>query len=283
MLFWLCAAAAESPRLPAHPRLTVGGPSSWPPLLQVPPVTGAAAVSPDVPDATGTTHAAHRRAALAEPLPYDPVVQAVAADLALDAALLHAVIRTESGHNPKAVSRRGAIGLMQVMPQTGARFGHRRLADPKVNVLAGATYLRWLLEKFDDDLELALAAYNAGEGAVLRHGRRMPPYQETREYVRKVMSGYRELAGEAAAQALAGPNGGAGQPGGAAQMMGSAVTGPVRAQSADAGREVAPDAWQWLQRLGGLWLRGEAVGEGRQGKPGGSGDPVSPQALPGTV
>ncbi|BDD91089.1 hypothetical protein PanNE5_05290 [Pandoraea sp. NE5] len=126
-------------------------------------------------------------------LPFDAVVQRAAQVASVDAALLHAIIDTESGYDPQAVSVRGAIGLMQVLPRTGARFGVRRLEDPAENVRAGASYVRWLLARFDGDLTLALAAYNAGEGAVLRYGRQIPPFPETQNYVRKVMAGYARL------------------------------------------------------------------------------------------
>ncbi|MDN4572315.1 peptidoglycan N-acetylmuramoylhydrolase [Pandoraea cepalis] len=126
-------------------------------------------------------------------LPFDAVVQRAAQVASVDAALLHAIIDTESGYDPQAVSVRGAIGLMQVMPRTGERFGVRRLEDPAENVRAGASYIRWLLARFDGDLTLALAAYNAGEGAVLRYGRQIPPFPETQNYVRKVMAGYARL------------------------------------------------------------------------------------------
>lgn len=116
--------------------------------------------------------------------------------------LLKAVIATESGFNANAVSPRGAIGLMQLMPETAARFGVRsgrdqtleqRLTDPRTNLHAGARYLAWLIKTFDGELDLALAAYNAGEGAVLRAGRQIPNFRETRDYVRKVTQLHQNL------------------------------------------------------------------------------------------
>jgi hypothetical protein len=105
--------------------------------------------------------------------------------------LLLAVMHAESGFNPKARSPVGAIGLMQIMPPTGARYGVRHsLADPLNNIDVGARYLRDLLKLFDGNKELAVAAYNAGEGAVMKYGRRIPPYAETRAYVPKVMGLY---------------------------------------------------------------------------------------------
>ena len=106
-------------------------------------------------------------------------------------ALLLAVMHAESHFNPNARSPVGAIGLMQVMPPTGARYGVRRgLSDPLTNIDVGARYLKDLLLLFKGDEELAVAAYNAGEGAVMKYGRRIPPYPETRAYVPRVMRLY---------------------------------------------------------------------------------------------
>ena len=101
--------------------------------------------------------------------------------------LLHAVVAVESGFDPKAVSRKGAMGLMQLMPATARRFNVADPFDPRQNLAGGATYLKWLLGKFDGDVELALAAYNAGENAVIRAGFKIPPYDETRAYVPRVL------------------------------------------------------------------------------------------------
>lgn len=131
-------------------------------------------------------------------LPYKavrPWLREAAAETGVDYELLKAVVATESGFDPKAVSHRGAIGLMQLIPDTAVRFGVKakadatvaqQLTDPRTNIRAGARYLAWLLRRFDGRTELALAAYNAGEGAVDRAGRRIPPYPETRHYVSKV-------------------------------------------------------------------------------------------------
>ncbi|NML44483.1 lytic transglycosylase domain-containing protein [Ramlibacter sp. G-1-2-2] len=117
----------------------------------------------------------------------DEVVKAVASDVGVPAVLLHAVIQAESSYEQGAVSPKGAIGLMQVMPETARRFGVADLNDIRSNVLAGATYLKWLMDYFDGRLELALAGYNAGEQAVVRAGRQVPAYPETRAYVRRVL------------------------------------------------------------------------------------------------
>jgi len=123
-----------------------------------------------------------------------PIIDAAAREHALPPSLLHAVIAVESGYNPRAVSKAGAKGLMQLMPETGSRFGARDLFDATQNVRAGAQYLKWLLGTFDGDMALALAGYNAGENAVMRYGNKIPPYRETQEYVPKVLAVYKQLS-----------------------------------------------------------------------------------------
>jgi soluble lytic murein transglycosylase-like protein len=118
-----------------------------------------------------------------------PMVDEAARAANMDSALLMAVIDVESGGNPQAVSPKGATGLMQLMPDTGARHGASNLFDPRQNIAAGARYLRQLMRQFGD-LQLALAAYNAGEGAVQKYGRQIPPYAETMSYVPRVMGRY---------------------------------------------------------------------------------------------
>lgn len=105
----------------------------------------------------------------------------------VDVALLHAVISAESGYNPTAVSHKGAVGLMQLMPETARRYGVENSFDPVQNIRGGTKYLSYLLQLFDNDIELALAAYNAGENTVIRHGNNVPPFRETLGYVSKVM------------------------------------------------------------------------------------------------
>lgn len=105
----------------------------------------------------------------------------------VDAALLHAVISAESGYNPTAVSHKGAVGLMQLMPETARRYGVENSFDPAQNIRGGAQYISYLLQLFGNNIELALAAYNAGENAVIRHGYSIPPYRETLGYVPKVL------------------------------------------------------------------------------------------------
>lgn len=119
-----------------------------------------------------------------------PLVNKAASAADIDTALLMAVIDVESGGNPQAVSPKGATGLMQLMPGTGARHGAKNLFDPRQNLAAGARYLRQLMRQFGD-VQLALAAYNAGEGAVQKYGGQIPPYAETMSYVPKVIDRYR--------------------------------------------------------------------------------------------
>ncbi len=120
---------------------------------------------------------------------YDEMIRHVAARHRVDANLIKAVIRVESDFSPHAVSPKGALGLMQLMPGTARRHQVRRVFDPTANVEGGTKHLRYLLDRYRGNLKLALAAYNAGEGAVDRY-RGVPPYRETQDYVRRVL-GYR--------------------------------------------------------------------------------------------
>ena len=105
-------------------------------------------------------------------------------------ALLHAVITIESAYDPNAISRAGAVGLMQLMPATAKRYGVTNRRNPSANLSGGTRYLKDLLLRFDSNLELALAGYNAGENAVEKFGNRIPPFEETQNYVRKVLKLY---------------------------------------------------------------------------------------------
>jgi soluble lytic murein transglycosylase-like protein len=134
---------------------------------------------------------------LARSAQYDGVIRGAAKDATIQAALLRAVIVVESGFNPRAVSKKGAIGLMQLQPATAKRYGVKDIYDPEQNVRAGAHYLKDLLARFDSNLELALAAYNAGEEAVERYGRHVPPFRETLAYVPSVMKVYQRLMDQA--------------------------------------------------------------------------------------
>ena len=108
----------------------------------------------------------------------------------VDPLLLYSVMHQESSFKSGAISPKGARGLMQLMPGTAARYGVTNIFDPKQNIEGGARYLRFLLDRFDGDLSLALAGYNAGEGAVEKYGWRIPPYSETQEYVRRISRRY---------------------------------------------------------------------------------------------
>ena len=107
----------------------------------------------------------------------------------VDPRFIHAVIKQESRYDPKAVSHVGAQGLMQMMPATAKRFGLKNPFDANANVAAGTKYLKWLLKRFDGDVSLALAGYNAGEGAVDKY-KGVPPFGETQNYVKKIVSNY---------------------------------------------------------------------------------------------
>jgi len=124
---------------------------------------------------------------------YSPLIETLSRSHGVDVALVHAVISAESGYNPGAVSRAGARGIMQLMPDTARRFGVQNIMDPRENIQGGVRYLRELLTMFNGNMELAVAAYNAGENAVIRYGHRIPPYAETAHYVPKVLGFYRKF------------------------------------------------------------------------------------------
>ena len=121
--------------------------------------------------------------------PFAELIQAAASRYSVDADLITSVIATESNFDPKAISRRNARGLMQLLPQTAAQLGVKNIFDPSENIDAGTRYLRDLLQRYKNDLVLTLAAYNAGPERVQRYGR-IPPYAETQSYVRRVKRAY---------------------------------------------------------------------------------------------
>ena len=125
-------------------------------------------------------------------LRYTGYIQEAARANNIEPALIHAVITAESGYDSFARSSKGAVGLMQLMPETARRYQVTNRLDPAQNIHGGTRYLRDLLRMFDNDLRLAVAAYNAGEQAVLKYGKRIPPYPETVEYVPRVMAYYRK-------------------------------------------------------------------------------------------
>jgi soluble lytic murein transglycosylase len=130
---------------------------------------------------------------LARASQFDAIIENAASGAAVQPNLLRAVIVVESGFNARAVSKRGAMGLMQLMPATATRFGISDSFDPRQNVTAGARYLKFLLDRFGQNTSLALAAYNAGEDAVDRNGGQMPPFAETMEYVSRVLRIFKML------------------------------------------------------------------------------------------
>jgi soluble lytic murein transglycosylase-like protein len=185
-LFWRAAPAAVVPGLPG------AAPA---------PVASAPAVEPE--SENSPLRAQNRLLAYLDIAPGYKAVRYLLREASdrhgLDYALLKAVIATESGFDPQAVSPRGAIGLMQLMPATAQRFGvaadragsvESKLTDPRINIGAGARYLQYLLRRYPGQTELVLASYNAGEGAVARAGNRIPEYPETRNYVQTVMQLY---------------------------------------------------------------------------------------------
>jgi soluble lytic murein transglycosylase-like protein len=124
---------------------------------------------------------------------YSPIVDTASRAYGVDKALVHAVISAESAYNPVAMSRAGAMGLMQLMPETARRYGVKNILDPVENIHGGVRYLKDLLLMFNGNIELAVAAYNAGENAVIKYGNRIPPYAETVQYVPKVLGFYRKF------------------------------------------------------------------------------------------
>lgn len=127
---------------------------------------------------------------------FKPEINRAALSYQIDPALLHAVIATESAYQANAVSNKGAMGLMQLMPETARRYGASDPFDPEQNIRAGAQYLSSLMLRFDNDLNLVLAAYNSGEANVVKYGERIPPFPETVAYVPKVMGLYRKYQRE---------------------------------------------------------------------------------------
>ncbi len=191
----LLAQPIPAPAVPARPAGASAREPAVPPVAEQTPATGWPFSNP-----------APRLLAVLERSPaYKrvlPLVEDVARQLGLEASLMVALIAAESGFNPRAVSPKGAVGLMQLMPGTAQRYGVRpqegmsleeRLMQPEINLRAGATFLRDLLLMFPGRLDLALAAYNAGPGAVQRAGQRIPNYPETQNYVRVVTELWRHL------------------------------------------------------------------------------------------
>ena len=121
---------------------------------------------------------------------YDPIVQRVSRAYGVDAGLIHAVIRAESNYDSFALSEKGAMGLMQLMSETASQYGVKNVFDPAQNIEGGTRYLKDLIQLYSCETQLVLAAYNAGQEAVRKWGKRIPPYQETRDYISRVMAVY---------------------------------------------------------------------------------------------
>ena len=193
----LTAAVVPAPaaaQVPAPAAVQAPAPVAIP---QKPPVVHAAAPKPEAPKPVDEVDRLRKAAdllvqvntALGEPRsPYGKIIYDVAIRHSINPHLVAALIHVESSFNPRAVSRKGACGLMQLLPETARRFGltkKKDLYDPKKNLEAGVRYLKWLANRFGGDTQKILAAYNAGEGAVQRFGG-IPPYQETQSYVQKI-------------------------------------------------------------------------------------------------
>ena len=155
-------------------------------LAQLPkPTPRAIRIYPDTPPL-----ALARTYVESDPSRYTRHIRQASLATKVPAALIRAVISAESAFNPYALSATGAVGLMQLMPDTAARYGVKNRMDPSQNLLGGARYLSDLLRLFRNDMHLAVAAYNAGEGSVLKYGRKIPPFPETVAYVPKVIGYY---------------------------------------------------------------------------------------------
>jgi soluble lytic murein transglycosylase-like protein len=153
-------------------------------VSNVPQGTNLGIASYEVPDADGIR--ATRPVESKRTTWFDDLIDEHASRNGVRRGLVRAVIQVESGFNPRALSNKGAMGLMQLMPATARQFGVVNAFDPAENVRGGVAYLRQLLDRYNGDERLALAAYNAGPGAVDRYGQTVPPYRETRDYVSRV-------------------------------------------------------------------------------------------------
>jgi soluble lytic murein transglycosylase-like protein len=184
--------ALESQLMQALKQMSTGNQPSAPPVGNKAPGCGDAPPGPAAKP-PGCGNAAPGPAGKPPYHRYSKIITDVSRRQQMDPLLVSAVIRQESGFQPNAVSKTGAQGLMQLMPDTARSLGVRDAFDPKQNIEGGATLLRQLMDRYHGQLDLALAAYNAGPGAVDKYGG-VPPYPETQDYVRNVMADYREAA-----------------------------------------------------------------------------------------
>lgn len=186
------AVAAMATCLAAHAQIYAGTDAAGTTVLtnfssDSSPVLLIAGDPPEAPARQAATAASAHRSLLT-PKALEPAIREAARRHSVPEALLTAVVAVESGFDPRAVSPKGAKGLMQLMPDTARRFGVGDVFAVQDNLHGGAAYLSQLMALFENDRSLALAAYNAGEGAVLRAGRRIPAYPETQQYVAKVLA-----------------------------------------------------------------------------------------------
>ena len=165
-------------------------------VSNIAPGTNMGIAAYDVPESGGTVRAT-RFVDASKSRGFDDLIDEHASRSGVRRDLVRVVIQVESAFNPRALSNKGAMGLMQLMPATARQFGVRNAFDPAENVRGGVAYLRQLLDRYDGDERLALAAYNAGPGAVDKHGQTVPPYKETRSYVSRIKG----LAGASSASA----------------------------------------------------------------------------------
>ena len=195
-------------QLPRTPALVIHEIVAPPAIVKTPPVPGLKTQGPPTKSVPSKSSAAGAPSVVPASQPlvfgtpttgemgttgnpkYDALIAQAAARHGVDPNLIIAVMRQESGFNPRALSYKGATGLMQLMPATARRFGVTNIYDPAQNIEGGTTYLRFLLDKFDGDVKLVLAGYNAGENAVVNSGYRIPRYRETQNYVRSISARY---------------------------------------------------------------------------------------------
>ena len=161
------------------------------------PPTGSVVQSPIFISGSPTSTTGSEMSTTGNPK-YDQLIAKAAARHGVDPNLIVAVMRQESGFNPRARSYKGATGLMQLMPGTAYRFGVTNIYDPAQNIEAGTAYLRFLIDKFNGEVDLVLAGYNAGEGAVVNSGYRVPRYRETQNYVKSISARYNRVKTQAA-------------------------------------------------------------------------------------
>jgi soluble lytic murein transglycosylase-like protein len=152
-------------------------------------LTASEKASPKKPEADSLT-SSEAESAASGVSPYQDLIADAAVKHGVDPDLIRLVIGQESRFKPNARSHKNAQGLMQLIPDTAKRFGIKNPYDPQQNIDGGTRYLKWLLDRFDGDVKLALAGYNAGENAVKRYGNKVPPYKETKQYVKKISSAY---------------------------------------------------------------------------------------------